>query len=57
MLQRSRWSKAVGPNAISKDEYEINLKSNIANLKERLKSKKYHSTAAKRVNIPKAMVK
>lgn len=54
MLQRSRWSKAVDSNAISKDEYEINLKSNIANLKERLKSKKYHSTAAKRVNISKA---
>lgn len=45
--------KAVGIDGVTKDEYDRNLKENLANLVERLKRKAYHPQPALRVEIPK----
>ena len=45
--------KACGVDEITKEEYGCNLKENIANLVQRLKSKTYKPQPVKRVYIPK----
>ena len=47
-------NKAVGIDKVTKDEYRNNLDSNIDNLVERLKSKSFRPSPARRVNIPKS---
>lgn len=46
-------SKAVGLDKTTKEEYMSNLENNLDNLVERLKSKSYRPSPARRVNIPK----
>ena len=45
--------KAVGIDGITKDMYETNLKENLDNLVNRLKTKSYRPKPARRIEIPK----
>src|SRR4051812_13357965 len=45
--------KATGVNGTTKDQYGENLKENIENLVNRLKSKSYHPVPVRRMYIPK----
>lgn len=45
--------KAVGTNGISKDDYSVNLESNVEHLIKRMKSGSYKPEASRRVYIPK----
>ena len=45
--------KAVGIDGVTKDMYDVNLKDNIDNLVNRLKTKSYRPKPAKRIEIPK----
>jgi len=47
-------SKAVGLDKVTKDEYHFNLENNLNNLVERLKTKSYRPSPARKVNIPKS---
>ena len=47
-------SKAVGTDKITKDKYRYNLNNNLDNLIERLKTKSYRPSPARKVNIPKS---
>ena len=45
--------KAVGIDGVTKDMYEANLKENLGNLVNRLKTKSYRPKPARRIEIPK----
>jgi len=45
--------KAVGIDGVSKEEYEVNLETNLENLVERLKKRSYRPKPARREDIPK----
>ena len=45
--------KAVGIDGVTKEEYDLKLEENLADLMERMKRKAYHPRPARRVEIPK----
>lgn len=47
-------NKATGTDKITKDMYFMNLNENLSNLVDRLKTKSYIPSPARKVNIPKA---
>lgn len=49
--------KAVGIDGISKEEYNSNLDNNLKQLVEKLKNKSYRPKPARKVEIPKEMVR
>jgi RNA-directed DNA polymerase len=51
--RRIRKSAAVGVDAVTKEEYGQDLESNLRNLHERLKSKRYRHQPIRRVHIAK----
>src|SRR6266436_5729281 len=53
MYQRLRGKAAVGVDGITKEHYGQNLQSNLRDLHERLKTKRYRHQPIRRVHIPK----
>ena len=47
-------NKATGIDNVTKDMYVVNLEENLNNIVDRLKTKSYRPTPARKVNIPKA---
>ena len=50
---RMKTDKASGTDKVTKEEYAVNLESNLENLINRLKEEKYRPKPSRRVYIPK----
>src|SRR5579863_5174604 len=53
MYQRLRGKAAVGVDGITKEQYGQDLQSNLRDLHERLRTKRYRHQPIRRVHIPK----
>ena len=52
-FRRLRKTAAVGVDDVSKEQYAENLESNLKDLRERLRTKRYRHQPIRRVHIPK----